>query len=142
MFGLDPVENPVGTLAGSAACRRTAICLTVRIAADEVYAGVLPELGRGVRRSYVRRRRRSERREERAGAGDEHRPICWCSNHRGPDLVRRDILGAIVRPRGERVVSSHLLDEVERVADQVAIIHQGRILLTAPMDEIKETHAA
>ena len=36
--------------------------------------------------------------------------------------------------------SSHLLDEVERVADRVAIIHDGRILLTAPMDEIKESH--
>jgi ABC-2 type transport system ATP-binding protein len=36
--------------------------------------------------------------------------------------------------------SSHLLDEVERVADEVAIIHQGRILLAATMDEIKESH--
>ena len=37
-------------------------------------------------------------------------------------------------------LSSHSLDEVERVADRVAIIHQGRILLTAAMDEIKDTH--
>lgn len=36
--------------------------------------------------------------------------------------------------------SSHLLDEVERVADRVAIIHQGRVLLTASMDEVKDTH--
>ena len=36
--------------------------------------------------------------------------------------------------------SSHLLDEVERVADELAIIHQGRILLAATMDEIKDTH--
>ena len=59
-------------------------------------------------------------------------------------VVRRDILGAIIRTiadEGRTVLfSSHLLDEVERVADRVAIIHQGRILLTAPMDEIKETH--
>jgi ABC-2 type transport system ATP-binding protein len=33
-----------------------------------------------------------------------------------------------------------LLDEVERVADRVAIIHEGRILLTAPMDELKVSH--
>jgi ABC-2 type transport system ATP-binding protein len=32
------------------------------------------------------------------------------------------------------------LDEVERVADEVAIIHRGRILLAATMDEIKESH--
>ncbi len=59
-------------------------------------------------------------------------------------VVRRDILGAIIRTiadEGRTVFfSSHLLDEVERVADRVAIIHQGRIILTASMDEIKETH--
>jgi ABC-2 type transport system ATP-binding protein len=59
-------------------------------------------------------------------------------------VVRRDILGAIIRTiadEGRTVLfSSHLLDEVERVADRVAIIHQGRIMLTAPMDEIKDTH--
>jgi ABC-2 type transport system ATP-binding protein len=59
-------------------------------------------------------------------------------------VVRRDILGAIIRTIAEEgrtvVFSSHLLDEVERVADRVAIIHAGRILLTAAMDELKETH--
>src|SRR5204863_7303697 len=59
-------------------------------------------------------------------------------------LVRRDILGAIIRTiadEGRTVLfSSHLLDEVERVADRVAIIHHGRIVLTAPLDEIKDTH--
>ena len=59
-------------------------------------------------------------------------------------VVRRDILGAIIRTIAEegRTVffSSHLLDEVERVADRVAIIHQGQILLTATMDEMKESH--
>jgi ABC-2 type transport system ATP-binding protein len=59
-------------------------------------------------------------------------------------VVRRDILGAIIRTIGEEgrtvLFSSHLLDEVERVADRVAIIHQGKIMLTASMDEIKESH--
>jgi ABC-type multidrug transport system ATPase subunit len=59
-------------------------------------------------------------------------------------IVRRDILGAIIRTiadEGRTVLfSSHLLDEVERVADRVAIIHEGRILLTATMDEIKDKH--
>lgn len=53
-------------------------------------------------------------------------------------------MGAIIRTIAEEgrtvLFSSHLLDEVERVADQVAIIHQGRILLTAPLEELKETH--
>ena len=59
-------------------------------------------------------------------------------------VVRRDILGAIIRTiadEGRTVFfSSHLLDEVERVADRVAIIHEGKILLTASMDNIKESH--
>jgi ABC-2 type transport system ATP-binding protein len=59
-------------------------------------------------------------------------------------VVRRDILGAIIRTiadEGRTVLfSSHLLDEVERVADRVAIIHQGRILLTASVEQLKETH--
>ncbi|MBS0266279.1 MAG: ABC transporter ATP-binding protein [Planctomycetes bacterium] len=59
-------------------------------------------------------------------------------------VVRRDILGAIIRTiadEGRTVIfSSHLLDEVERVADRIAIIHRGQIVLTASLDELKETH--
>jgi ABC-2 type transport system ATP-binding protein len=59
-------------------------------------------------------------------------------------VVRRDILGAIIRTIAEEgrtvLFSSHLLDEVERVADRVAMIHEGRIVLTASIDELKETH--
>ena len=59
-------------------------------------------------------------------------------------VVRRDILGAIIRATADEgrtvLFSSHLLDEVERVADRVAMIHEGRIVLTATMDEIKDTH--
>jgi ABC-2 type transport system ATP-binding protein len=59
-------------------------------------------------------------------------------------VVRRDILSAIIRTiadEGRTVLfSSHLLEEVERVADQVAMIHEGRIVLAATMDEIKESH--
>ncbi|MBE0548695.1 MAG: AAA family ATPase, partial [Rubrivivax sp.] len=44
--------------------------------------------------------------------------------------ARRDILGAIVRTvadEGRTVIfSSHLLDEVERMADVVAMIHAGK----------------
>ena len=59
-------------------------------------------------------------------------------------VVRRDILSAIVRTvadEGRTVVfSSHLLDEVERVADCVAMIHQGRIVLRDSLDNIKSGH--
>lgn len=59
-------------------------------------------------------------------------------------IVRRDILGAVIRTiadEGRTVLfSSHLLDEVEQVADHVTMISQGKILLSAPLSEIKESH--
>ena len=59
-------------------------------------------------------------------------------------IVRRDILGAVMRTiadEGRTVLfSSHLLDEVEQVADHVTMIREGAILLSAPLDEIKATH--
>jgi ABC-2 type transport system ATP-binding protein len=59
-------------------------------------------------------------------------------------IVRRDILGAIIRTiadEGRTVLfSSHLLQEVERVSDHVALIDQGRIIFSAGLDEVKETH--
>ena len=36
--------------------------------------------------------------------------------------------------------SSHLLEEVERVADHVTLISQGKIALSAPLDALKESH--
>ena len=59
-------------------------------------------------------------------------------------IVRRDILGAVIRTianEGRTVLfSSHLLDEVEEVTDHVTMIDQGRIVVSAPLKEIKESH--
>jgi ABC-2 type transport system ATP-binding protein len=59
-------------------------------------------------------------------------------------VVRRDILEAIIRTvsqDGRTVLfSSHLLDEVERVSDQVAFLHEGKMVLCGPLDEIKQRH--
>jgi ABC-type multidrug transport system ATPase subunit len=59
-------------------------------------------------------------------------------------IVRRDILGAVIRTiadEGRTVLfSSHLLDEVEEVADHVTMISHGRIVLSAPLNEIKQSH--
>jgi ABC-type multidrug transport system ATPase subunit len=60
-------------------------------------------------------------------------------------IVRRDILGAIIRTiadEGRTVLfSSHLLAEVERVSDQVAMIKSGRILFCDSLDRLKQVHA-
>ncbi|MDR3691586.1 MAG: ABC transporter ATP-binding protein [Fimbriimonas sp.] len=59
-------------------------------------------------------------------------------------IVRRDILGAIVRTiadEGRTVLfSSHLLGEVDRVADRVAMIQNGSILFCENLDGLKEIH--
>ena len=63
----------------------------------------------------------------------------------GLDAVsRHDILAVVVRSVAEEgrtvVFSSHLLDEVERVADDVAMFHDGHLELLTPMDELRATH--
>jgi ABC-2 type transport system ATP-binding protein len=59
-------------------------------------------------------------------------------------IVRRDILGAVIRTiadEGRTVLfSSHLLGEVEQVADHVTMINEGKIVLSAPLDAIRESH--
>ena len=61
-------------------------------------------------------------------------------------IVRRDILGAVMRTiadEGRTVLfSSHLLEEVEQVADHVTIISGGKIALSATLAEIRESHRA
>lgn len=59
-------------------------------------------------------------------------------------IVRRDILEAVIRTvsdEGRTVFfSSHLLEEIERVSDHIAMLHQGRLVLCGPLDEIKAQH--
>jgi ABC-2 type transport system ATP-binding protein len=59
-------------------------------------------------------------------------------------VVRRDILEAIIRTvadEGRTVFfSSHLLEEVDRVADDLAMIDNGRIVLAGALNEVKENH--
>ena len=59
-------------------------------------------------------------------------------------IVRREILAAIIRTIAEEgrtvLFSSHLLDEVERVSDHVAMIDRGRIVLCEPLDRLKAAH--
>lgn len=59
-------------------------------------------------------------------------------------IVRRDILGAIVRTIAEEgrtvLFSSHLLDEVERISDRVAMLKAGRLLFAGELDEVKHRY--
>jgi ABC-2 type transport system ATP-binding protein len=59
-------------------------------------------------------------------------------------VVRQDILDAIVRTvveEGRTVIfSSHLLDEVERMCDHVTVMHEGRVAVQGPVEEIRAMH--
>ncbi len=59
-------------------------------------------------------------------------------------LVRRDILEAVIRTVAEegRTVffSSHLLEEIERISDHVAMLHEGKLVWCGSLEEIKAQH--
>ena len=56
---------------------------------------------------------------------------------------RRDVLEIIERLRGTTtvVLSTHILTDVERVCDRVAILNYGRLVIEAPINELLERHA-
>ena len=160
VFGLDPVQNPVGTLGRIGYLsedRDLPDWMSIRELLrytqpfyptwDEHYAEELREMFDLNPHTKIRSLSRGQRARAGLLVALAHRPELLLLDEPSSGLdpvVRRDILGAIIRTiadEGRTVLfSSHLLDEVERVADQVTIIHQGRIVLTAAMDEIKETH--
>jgi ABC-2 type transport system ATP-binding protein len=160
VFGLDPVQNPVGTLGriGYLSEDRD-LPNWMRVGElmrytqaffpnwDEKYAMELREAFDLDVNAKVKELSRGQRARAGLLVALAHRPELLILDEPSSGLdpvVRRDILGAIIRTiadEGRTVLfSSHLLDEVERVADRVAIIHQGRIVLTASMEEIKDTH--
>ena len=59
-------------------------------------------------------------------------------------VVRRDILEAIIRTVAEEgrtvLFSSHLLEEVERVSDHLAMMHNGKLVLCGGLEDIKAAH--
>lgn len=160
VFGLDPVQNPVGTLGrigylsedrdlpnwmrvGELMRYTQAFFPTW----DEAYAEELRQAFDLDAKARIKTLSRGQRARAGLLVALAHRPELLVLDEPSSGLdpvVRRDILGAIIRTiadEGRTVFfSSHLLDEVERVADRVAIIHQGRVMLTSSMDEIKETH--
>lgn len=56
---------------------------------------------------------------------------------------RRAVLDLIGQLGGETTVflSSHILDDVERVCDQIGVIHKGKLVLVADRDELLDSYA-
>ena len=55
---------------------------------------------------------------------------------------RRDILDIIKGLGGETTVifSTHILTDVERICDRVALLHNGRIVMSGSLDELESSH--
>jgi ABC-2 type transport system ATP-binding protein len=57
-------------------------------------------------------------------------------------IGRKDVLDMIESLGGRTTVffSTHILSDVERVCDTVAILHEGRVVTQAPIDELKSRY--
>jgi ABC-2 type transport system ATP-binding protein len=160
VFGRDPVADPVGVL-GRVGYLSEENDLPGWMRVDELMRYTAPfypqwdaAYAEELRKSFAldpaaRVKHLSKGQKARAGllVALAHRPELLLLDEPSSGLdpiVRRDILGAIIRTiadEGRTVLfSSHLLDEVERVSDHVALIDQGRIVVSGPLDEVKAAH--
>ncbi|MBU6422525.1 MAG: AAA family ATPase [Chloroflexota bacterium] len=65
----------------------------------------------------------------------------------GLDVRRRRELQTLLRDLRERhdatiVLTTHDLDEAERLADRIGILHAGRLVADGDVDDLAERHAA
>ena len=160
MFGLDPVRNPVQVL------RRTGYLSEERelpewMLVEELmrytqafhpnwdmeYANRLLETFELDSRMKILELSRGMRAQVGIVAAVAHRPDLLILDEPSSGLdavVRKDILDAMVRAvadDGRTVLfSSHLLDEVERMADHVTMIHQGRVVLDGSLENVRGAH--
>ncbi len=162
VFGLDPVADPVGVLSRIGyLSEENDLPGWMRV--DELirysrafYATWDDGYAEELRRAFeidpaMKVKELSKGQKARAGLliALAHRPALLVLDEPSSGLdpiVRRDILGAVIRTiadEGRTVLfSSHLLDEVEEVADHVTMISSGRIALSAPLDVIRGSHGS
>jgi len=160
VFGLDPVAEPVGVLSRIGyLSEENDLPSWMRV--DELvrysralYPGWDDAYAEELRQAFAlepgaRIKTLSKGQKARAGllVALAHRPELLVLDEPSSGLdpiVRRDILAAVIRTiahEGRTVLfSSHLLDEVEQVADHVTMINRGRVALSATLDEIKQSH--
>jgi ABC-2 type transport system ATP-binding protein len=160
VFGLDPVRDPVGVLG------RFGYLSEERDLPEWMRVGELMSYSRAFYPQWDDRlaselvdmfeldagqKIRTLSRGQRARAGLlvalAHRPDLLVLDEPSSGLdpaARRDILASVVRTVADEgrtvLLSSHLLHEVERVADYVALLHRGRLVLHERLDETLARH--
>src|SRR6266704_3496681 len=158
-FGLDPVADPVGVLSRIGYLseendlpgwmRVDELMRYTRAfypAWDDAYAEELRRTFALDRAAKITNLSKGQRARAGLLIALAHRPELLVLDEPSSGLdpiVRRDILGAVIRTiadEGRTVLfSSHLLQEVEQVADHVTMIHQGAIVWSAPLYDIRES---
>jgi ABC-type multidrug transport system ATPase subunit len=160
VFGFDPVADPVAVLSRTGYLSENRD-LPAWMRVDELirytaafYPGWDAAYAEALRRQFGLENRakiRTLSRGENAKAGLlialAYRPELLLLDEPSSGLdpvVRRDILEAIIRTvadEGRTVFfSSHLLEEVERVADDLAMMFNGRVVLAGTLDDVKANH--
>jgi ABC-2 type transport system ATP-binding protein len=160
VFGIDPVADPVGVLGGIGyLSEQPDLPEWMRVEEflrytrafyphwDDAYAEKLrAQFGLD---PAQRIKTLSKGQKAKAGllAAQAHRPNLLLLDEPSSGLdpmVRRDILEAVIRTvadEGRTVFfSSHLLEEIERVSDCIAMLHRGKVLFSGSLDEIKTRH--
>ena len=160
VFGLDPVADPVGVLSRIGyLSEENDLPGWMRVdelirysrafypAWDDAYAEVLRESFALDPSAKIKTLSKGQKARAGLLIALAHRPELLVLDEPSSGLdpiVRRDILGAVIRTianEGRTVLfSSHLLQEVEQVADHVTMINEGRIVLSGSLDAIRESH--
>jgi len=160
VFGLDPVAEPVAVLSRIGyLSEENDIPGWMRVeelirysrsfypAWDDAYAEELREAFTLDPRAKVKTLSKGQKARAGLLLALAHRPELLVLDEPSSGLdpiVRRDILGAILRTiahEGRTVLfSSHLLEEVEQVADHVTLIREGKIVLSAPLEAVRQSH--
>ena len=160
VFGLDPVADPVGVLSRIGYLSEENdlpgwMCVDELLRYSRAFYPTWDDAyAEDLRRTFAldasaNIRNLSKGQKARAGLliALAHRPELLVLDEPSSGLdpiVRRDILGAVLRTiahEGRTVLfSSHLLDEVEQVADHVTMINLGQIVLSGRLDDIRDSH--
>jgi ABC-2 type transport system ATP-binding protein len=160
IFGLDPVSDPVSVLGRIGyLSEQPDLPGWMRVGEFLLYTQAFypkwdPRYAEELREQFgldpsARIRVLSKGQQAKLGllAAQAHRPDLLLLDEPSSGLdpiVRHDILAAVIRTvadEGRTVFfSSHLLEEIERVSDHVAMLHQGKLVLCGPLDEIKAEH--
>lgn len=160
VFGLDPVAHPVSVLEkiGYLSENRDLpewmrIDELLRYVAafhpnwDAAYAAELAETLQLDTSRKIKQLSKGMRAQAALIAAAAHRPDLLLLDEPSTGLdavVRKDILSVTVRTAAENgstvLFSSHLLDEVEQMSDEIIMIDRGQVVMTGDLDSVRESH--